>query len=277
MILVGIKGGLGNQIFQWAFGENLSLKHDVYYQNSCDSHNPRGDRSFDLNNILIRNVNLANNETLIKFQREGFEVIQDDHYYKDFNLDLNKNYLFDGYWQCEDYFSDSKDQILNSFKFPNTGDFDFKDSCSIHVRRGDYLNLQHLHHVLPISYYEKALSIINPSGKIYVFSDDIAWCRDHFSFNKMIFMEGNDCIQDLSYMSSCTHNIIANSTFSWWGAYLNRNKNKKVVAPNKWFNDNTNSADYNLDTWSNIDSKDYTINPNSLAPNQSDRNRPLIF
>lgn len=248
MIIVNLTGGLGNQIFQWALGKSLSHDHDVFYQNHCNAKA----RDFALDSILNTKINFTNNEIVNEFAQKGYSVIQDDFNYKELNLDNTQNYILSGYWQSEKYFYDIRDEIINSVKLPSSKFFDFRNSCSLHIRRGDYVPNQHVHTVQPKEYYYEALEILRPSGNIFVFSDDLPWCMNNLKLEKAIFMEGNSQFEDLGYMSLCWDNIIANSTYSWWGAYLNKRKNKNVIFPNKWFNDNTNPNDIGAKGWVGI-------------------------
>ena len=115
---------------------------------------------------------------------------------------------------------------------------------SIHVRRQDYVHLQHVHVLQDNNYYKKAIDIltkkIGKDYKLVIFSDDITWCKNNniFTNHNCYFVEGNEDYIDLYLMSMCTHHIIANSSFSWWGAYLNEIEEKLVVAPAKWFGPN---------------------------------------
>jgi len=103
------------------------------------------------------------------------------------------------------------------------------------VRRGDYLNNKDHHPVLPISYYQKAIGAFS-DAQFVVFSDDISWCKSHFDFSDtLLFIEDNDEVTDLYLMSLMKHHIIANSSFSWWGAWLCQNPDKVVIAPQLWF------------------------------------------
>jgi hypothetical protein len=150
-----------------------------------------------------------------------------------------------GHFQSEKYFMDHKNEILELFELDDLtktyllekyGDVLNQDTCSIHVRRGDYLSLPNHHPVQPIDYYENAVKIIGGDKHFLIFSDDIKWCEENFGFIKnKTFISNNLDYQDLYLMSMCKNNIIANSTFSWWGAWLNKNENKKVVSPTKWF------------------------------------------
>jgi hypothetical protein len=119
------------------------------------------------------------------------------------------------------------------------------NSVSIHIRCGDYLSPKYISiygGICTIEYYKRAISYIlqtvdNPV--FFIFSDDIEWTKDNITINNAIFVSNNKGINsflDMYLMSICKHNIIANSSFSWWGAYLNKNKNKKVIMPNRWFN-----------------------------------------
>jgi hypothetical protein len=128
---------------------------------------------------------------------------------------------------------DSVSLDLINKKYPNVN---FENSCSLHVRRGDYLKYPNIHPTCDVSYYEKSISLVD-SENILIFSDDINWCKNNLLIkNKNIFfIEGNQDYIDLWLMSLCKNNIMANSTFSWWGAWLNKNKNKLVIGPKKWF------------------------------------------
>jgi Glycosyl transferase family 11 len=108
--------------------------------------------------------------------------------------------------------------------------------------------------VQTIKYYEDAIDIIGDYEYLLVFSDDIKWCRENLKFNNMIFMETLTDIEDMWIMSLCKNNIIVNSSFSWWGAWLNKNKNKKVIAPSNWFGPraNINSSDIIPEKWIKI-------------------------
>jgi len=109
------------------------------------------------------------------------------------------------------------------------------ETVSLHIRRGDYLRTQDHHPVCSLDYYMDALSKFRDKEyKFIVFSDDVDWCRNNFN-EDFIFTEGNTDYEDMWLMSLCDHNIIANSSFSWWGAWLNDNPNKRVIAPKKWF------------------------------------------
>ena len=116
-------------------------------------------------------------------------------------------------------------------------------SVSLHIRRGDYLSdlkVSKVHGMCDIEYYQKAISYLSSRIQdpvVYVFSDDIEWCKKNLGFlkNKVFIDNTKTAIEDLELMRNCDHNIIANSTFSWWGAWLNENDDKIVVAPRKWF------------------------------------------
>jgi hypothetical protein len=111
-------------------------------------------------------------------------------------------------------------------------------TCSIHVRRGDYLKYPNKHTQSPTEYYDTAISLVkekHPNVTFLIFSDDIQWCKNHFIGNEFTFIEGFEDWEDLILMSLCDANIITNSTFSWWAAWLGEKPNKLIIAPEKWF------------------------------------------
>tara|TARA_B100000242_G_scaffold64227_1_gene39415 strand:+ start:111 stop:881 length:771 start_codon:yes stop_codon:yes gene_type:complete len=253
MILFKIQGGLCNQLFQWAYAYNLSKSHELYIDTSfygMQFLEPLvTNRDFQLNEILLNPLPLMNNDAYQRFISPQPQRILDSFKACKHNFSANQNYYLEGYWQSEKYFLDLREEILNSFSWPEIKKLNFQDSCSIHVRRGDYLKTQYVHPIQTIDYYNKSLDIIQPKGNIFIFSDDIEWCKENFHFKNSIFMENNTNIQDLRYMSLCENNIIANSSFSWWGAWLNKNENKKVICPKNWFNDQTNDKDMKPKDW----------------------------
>ena len=147
-----------------------------------------------------------------------------------------------GYFQSEKYFIHNRELILDLFKnqdiikeikhkYPHIND----KSVSLHVRRGDYVQLSDAHPLQTKEYYDKALNLIPGYENVFIFSDDIEWCKNNLNYDNCTFVENNPDYFDLLAMSLCNHNIIANSTFSWWGAWLNENLNKKIIAPKQWF------------------------------------------
>lgn len=169
-------------------------------------------------------------------------------------LDVTDNSYLDGYWQSEKYFKDIADIIRNEF-IVITGQDEWSrhlaeeikatESVSIHVRRGDYINNIKTSQILSscsLDYYKTssgliATSVSNPT--FFIFSDDMEWVKKNFTINfRHFYVEHNgdeSSYMDMYLMSLCKHNIIANSSFSWWGAWLNRNPNKQVIAPARWF------------------------------------------
>jgi len=238
IISTNLIGGLGNMLFQIATAFSVSLRDDKRL--ICDTkgmltpHNPY--TSYIKN--IFRKIEFSDSVNYeITLQERGFN----------FSIvpKVDKNIKLLGYYQSEKYFFEHKREVLNLFeiddttsqylmsKYENLLD---EDTCSIHIRRGDYLNLQNHHPTLSIDYYLESVKIIGEDKHFLIFSDDISWCETNFDFipNKT-FVKGNSDYQDLYLMSMCKNNIIANSSFSWWGAWLNQNENKKVVIPKKWF------------------------------------------
>lgn len=146
----------------------------------------------------------------------------------------NYNILLTGYFQSEKYWKEYRDDILQAVNYPwalNAG------VVAVHNRRGDYLVLQDKHPYYGEDWIEKAMSLF-PGYKFRFFSDEIAWAKSKFGHrDDCSFSEGNTIEQDLIDISCCEHHINSSSTYSWVGAWLNRNPNKKVVTPQKWFND----------------------------------------
>lgn len=150
-----------------------------------------------------------------------------------------------GFFQSERYFIDHEAAIRKLFR-PSSAVTDQIETkygpiarkggtCSLHIRRGDYLSLPHFADPWRDGYYDRAMSLFLPGTTFLVFSDDIPWCRTHLPGNQFVFVEGQDAPGDLFLMSLCESHIIANSSFSWWGAWLNPRKDKTVVAPKSWF------------------------------------------
>ncbi len=148
-----------------------------------------------------------------------------------------------GFFQNEQFFSDSADIVRFQFEPSDSVSryIDYKygkllseNTCSIHVRRGDYIKLRWDFPVQKIEYYQFAMSHFSKDTSFLVFSDDMEWCRKHFIGDKFNFIDGEEDIIDLFIMSRCKNHIIANSTFSWWGAWLNSNEKKIVLAPVRW-------------------------------------------
>lgn len=175
-----------------------------------------------------------------------------------------------GYFQSEKYFSAYRGDIINNLTLKIPLDEPSLElmqqiknsiSVSLHIRRGDYLNFSNIYHICSIEYYKKAVDYIsNKIGEnitVFVFSDDIAWARENLNVNfETIFVDfnNNKPYFDMELMRNCKHNITANSTFSWWGAWLNENKNKIVIAPQRWFNNELKNNDIVPQSWIKIDS-----------------------
>ena len=162
-------------------------------------------------------------------------------------IPYEENMSMRGHFQSYKYFEKNQEQIVDSFQLPKHIFSriekkhehllnDLSNKASMHIRRGDYLKLQGHYASLDSQYYDKALDIAEKE-EIVVFSDDIEWCKQNISLGKkkIYFVEGEMDIVDMYLMSRIPTNIIANSTFSWWAAYLNKNKDKKIIGPTQWF------------------------------------------
>ena len=151
-------------------------------------------------------------------------------------LPLDGDLQITGFFQSEKYFKHKREYILNLFNL----DYKPNNYISLHWRLKDYLNPLNGINPMPIEYYESAIDLLPSSQKIMVFSDDIEFCKRHLKEgDRFLFSENKNEYEDLSLMASCEHNIIANSSFSWWGAWLNKNPNKIVVSPHhtQWFSE----------------------------------------
>lgn len=266
MIVVKIMGGIGNQLFQYALGRNLAVKNNTDLKLDLSSFKNNPTRIFALNAFNIRATE-ATPKQIPYYKRdirksklrsrfsEYFNlcspVYDESHFHFDENV-LNcksPKYLF-GYWQSERYFKEISSVIKAdlTLKKPTNKKVSAvanlikkKNSISLHIRRGDYLNNQ-THPILSLDYYSKGLALLEPKLKnpaIFIFSDDINWCKANLNLNQEhYFVDGNKDWEDLYLISLCENHIIANSSFSWWGAWLSDFKDKIVIAPNNWFTPN---------------------------------------
>ena len=274
MIIVRLKGGLGNQLFQYAVGRHLAeirqvvLKIDISFFETYTLHT-YSMWPFDIQeNFATREevMELATPKESILDRFIGRVIprppkpaptfIQEKYFHFDPNiLSLPDNVYLDGHWQSEKYFANIKEIIRREFtvKTPQTGKdkelselIGSSESVSLHIRRGSYVFLpeaNQTHGTCSMNYYYRCVdhlikSIKNPH--FFVFSDEPDWARDNLKLAyPTTFVEHNSAdkdYEDLRLMSQCKHHIIANSTFSWWGAWLSKNPGKIVLAPKKWFN-----------------------------------------
>lgn len=272
MIISKLIGGLGNQMFQYAAGKSLSVKHKVPLLLDCSGleADPKGaytKRNFELEAFKI-NASKASEKELAEFIPSGnrfitklkqkfpvpfSRIIFNEHSHKFHNqfFSLPSDTYINGFWQNEKYFKDIRDILLSEFELKerllaphNTfiTKITSSESIGVHVRRGDYVNSESansFHGLCDLNYYNNAFEILkskNYALNFFVFSDDISWCKENFSGNNFYFVETNSHpAVDLILMSRCSHQVIANSSFSWWAAWLNKNKTKTVVAPEFWF------------------------------------------
>jgi hypothetical protein len=244
MISCNLAGGLGNYMFQ--IGAMYSLSPNV---------------GFNIENVIQVHKNIKTYLTNI-FRNVNFSISELQYQYNEVEFNYNKlpnkdGMLFNGYFQSEKYLD--RDKILDLYSIDkDTMNYInlkykkfFSNSVSIHVRRGDYLDKKDRHPIQDINYYNLAMTYFNNYENFIIFSDDIEWCKNNFMGDKFMFIEGEKDYIDLWLMSLCTHNIIANSSFSWWGAWLNKNSNKKVIAPSNWFGENKklNTKDLYCKDW----------------------------
>ena len=281
MIIINITGGLGNQLFQYAFGRALSIKNRCQLKLDISSYQNYEWHDYSLRPFSIRE-NFADKSDCELLKGEKFSFVRKikqnifnnkKFYYSEKDLRFNEKYknlanpaYISGYWQSEKYFKQVEEVIRNEFKIvippskPNQNlikKIEKENAISLHVRRGNYANIKHVnkvHGTSPLSYYNDAIKVLIPKipdPVFYIFSDDIEWAKKNLIINnETVFVDFNNSttdFEDMRLMSMCKHHIIANSTFSWWGAWLNDSKSKIVIAPKIWFNDvNMNNQTANL-------------------------------
>lgn len=253
-----LQGGIGNYLFQIAVAYSYSRKYNKELIFSKEDTLVVHQKIDSYTNNILKNIKF-NEKSLnyIKFNEKHF------HFHNIPNYENENVFLF-GYFQSEKYFKDYEDEIRNLFM---SYDIELKEkiskilhnnnTCSIHVRRGDYLKYPNHHPTQNINYFMKAIKEMPKDSVFLIFSDDIEWCKKNFPniSEKFIFMEGNKDYEDLYIMSKCKNNIISNSTFSWWASWLNLNKNKKVIAPKLWFGSmmsNYDTKDLYCENWIKI-------------------------
>ena len=259
MIEINLKGGLGNQMFQYATAKNLSIKYktNLVLNTEYFSNIPKGDvpRKYQLD-IFNIDKNIKIKETInpvkklwqkvtLKFFGEKIQVP-----IANFLLKIGLSAKLNGYFQRENYFKDIRDTLLKEFTLKKEiseetkkikNQIETSESVAVNIRRGDYLRPDYMkiYGTCNMEYYNKAIEYIKgkiPNPLFCIFSDDPEWVKKEFKMDNAIFA-GNDILKDYEQMyllTICKHNIIANSSFAWWGAWLNQNKNKIVIGPKMW-------------------------------------------
>ena len=275
MVITKLMGGLGNQMFQYAAGRSLAIKHRVpllldcfFLEENSQERDGFTPRSYELDIFQLKASKLTVSKRNQLFRPSFVQRLSQlfginrFEFYKEQSAGFNKEWwsleppaYIEGYWQTERYFEEFAHEIRKDFTFHgplgahNQQIIDhIRQTCSvsIHFRRGDYAHspaTNSIHGLCSLSYYEQAVETIKqrfPDAYFFVFTDDPEWVRDNFTHNSDRMMlvavnSGTNSWKDMLLMSSCRHHIIANSSFSWWAAWLNPSADKMVIAPANWF------------------------------------------
>lgn len=252
MITSYLQGGLGNQMFQIAVAYSHAKKNsDTAVFDLNNSHTPHQGQNISKyrNNIFSGFNHMDNVYDLCSntFSQPGHSFCE---------IPYNQNQQLQGFYQSEKFFINNKTELIELFRtglihsnhtsniwimvnneLNNLRSTLNKPIVSIHIRRGDYLKFLGVHDPCPVGYYNESLELMREKigdFHAYFVSDDIEWCKDVFNGHGS-FSTNKDEIEDMILMINCDHNIIANSSFSWWSAYLNDNTEKVVIGPEKWF------------------------------------------
>lgn len=275
VVVTKLIGGLGNQMFQYAAGLTLAKRLDVPLKLDIRGFADYQLRKFDLSQLCIGAEPATDRDLeIFEFRgverkkslfgalnlRLGRKLVRpyvEPHFQFDQNFEslaMGPVYL-DGYWQSQRYFVAVEDQIRKEFSvrmLEGTSNDEIEQSIkacsasvSVHVRRGDYASnpvVTQFHGLCQVDYYQRAMGLIQkkfPSAQFFVFTDDPDWVSDHFpkefAWQLVNVNPPEKGWMDMRLMSLCAHHIVANSSFSWWGAWLGHNVEKMVIAPDKWF------------------------------------------
>lgn len=267
-------GGIGNQMFAYAAAKSLSIRNGIPFKLDfdCPYKYVKYEYALDVfklqaqfptrrelrrikpkKGIERRIYSFLGKNTLMNLIKEEKEFTFSENFYN-----TPTNSYISGFWQSEKYFLPIADEIRQDFCFknePSTENLNSlskirsTNSISVHVRRGDYVNFAKtnlLHGTCSIDYYRNAIALIEKTIQnpvYFFFSNDIGWVKKNIPIQgEHYFIENNSgpsSFEDLRLMSNCRHNIIANSSFSWWGAWLNNNDQKIVITPKKWMNNSS--------------------------------------
>jgi hypothetical protein len=278
LVIVNISGGLGNQMFQFAFGQVISLQLGLQVKYSIDSLSAHASaRNLGLENafnLALPLASLSDISNLLGSLRSSPRIRRilgisnlsflGGRYFLTEKKFLKKNDLasvrqngayFHGYWQSENFFKNHEALIRSSFQFRGVVSkanqrvielITASPSIAVHVRRGDYVSnpkANAVHGVLGARYYISAIASLRkraPNSKVYIFSDDPIWVGEELlsevkNCESININQGVDSFRDMQLMAMCDHNIISNSSFSWWSAWLNTNPKKIIISPKQWF------------------------------------------
>lgn len=303
MKVVNLKGGLGNQFFQYAFGKSLEKEtnttvkydttwfetgadydHDILYLDFFDTEYEVANKK-EIENLypldglgkriagrIYRRSPFISQSLFGHFREMDNRkntILTSEPYMFEYSpkvYSTNRDSYFDGYWQAFQYVDSVSDILAKEFRLTEplseqskeiNEEIGRSESVSIHIRRGDYTKNNN---TLPIDYYRKSVEEMNfrtEDPQYYIFSDDIDWVRNELEIKgDCTYVDHNGvetAYEDLMLMSSCKHNIIANSTFSWWGAWLNQNSDAIVLAPGIWLGwGDTDDMDILPNAWETV-------------------------
>jgi hypothetical protein len=266
MIISKIIGGLGNQLFQYAAGKSLALHHNTSLLLDVSSFNEYKLRNFDLAAFHV-DIKFADGQLLQPFTTRSVfgklrdrllpipwrKVLKPQHFHFDRRFfSASSTIYLQGYWQSEKYFAPIANTIRKEFRLKEeytqavealAAQMRSRQSVAVHMRMGDYMDphVKEVHGVLSPSYYKKAILRLQekyPDASFYFFSDNMELVKQHVDIKEASFVSGilaKTHFEDFYLMTQCRHNIIANSSFSWWAAWLNNNAGKTVIAPQQWF------------------------------------------
>lgn len=249
------KGRLGNQLFFVAATIGIAKKNNRNYSFCSDL----GHGGIDYNFIFEKNLPKTDYVPENKYNQEGFGYC---------NINITEDTEIIGYFQSEKFFINCEKEIREQFKFKKEivnlvlNQYpEITKSASLHIRRGDYVNQPNHHPLMPLVYYEQFLTnYADEYEKIFIFTDDINWAKEIYQGDKFIFPNFSDKNDLYSFvlLSQSKSIVIANSTYSWWAAWLNENKDKKIYCPphNKWFGklySNLNTEDILPQDWKIIE------------------------
>lgn len=286
MIITLLDGGIGNQLFQYAAGRRLAKKLKTKLK--LDLRKCEVEKSLHHGAYKLKYFNVEENFATEKDFQKNLRVIKEDPgakipgVFMPEVLKLPDNIFLSGWWQSEKYFSDIEKTIRREFTLKNPLHensaqwkkkiLSVENSVSLHIRHGDYLTPMWRNHtgILPMDYYVTCVNEFKrflPNFTLFMFSDDLDWAEKNLNFGVPIeFVKNCELdVEELYLMSLCKHNITANSSFSWWGAWLNQNPDKKVFSPYPWHKRGWGGDTIIPESWNKVQ-VDFNKNPHLELP-----------